>query len=78
MTHYTIQQAQTQLADLIHQMAPGDEFVITENDLPVAKLVVTTVPVSKKPRQLGTLQGTVLSIAPDFDAPLEEFKEYME
>ncbi len=30
-----------------------------------------------KERQLGTLKGK-LWIAPDFDAPLDEFKEYME
>jgi uncharacterized protein DUF2281 len=29
-------------------------------------------------RKLGTLKGTVLYMAPDFDAPLEDFKEYME
>ncbi len=29
-------------------------------------------------RKLGTLKGTVLFMAADFDAPLEEFKEYME
>lgn len=28
-------------------------------------------------RRLGTLKGSVLYIAPDFDAPLEEFKDYM-
>ena len=28
-------------------------------------------------RQLGTLRGTVTYIAPDFDAPLDDFKEYM-
>lgn len=31
----------------------------------------------KKPRQPGTLPGTVTYMAPDFDAPLDEFKEYM-
>ncbi len=78
MTQYTIQEAQSQLADLIRRMSPGDEFVITENSLPVAKLILTPVPTSKKLRQLGTLKGTVLSIAADFDAPLEDFKEYTE
>lgn len=35
-------------------------------------------PVSqKKPRQPGTLRGTVTYMAPDFDAPLDAFKEYM-
>ena len=31
---------------------------------------------SKKARQLGTMKGSVLSMAPDFDAPLEDFEEY--
>lgn len=78
MTQCTIQEAQLQLADLIHQMSPGDELVITENDLPVARLVVTIAAPPKRPRQLGTLNGTVLSMAADFDAPLSDFKEYME
>lgn len=77
MAQYSIQEAQTHLADLIHQMSPGDEFVITENDLPVAKLIVTTAAPSKEPRQLGRLKGTVLSMAADFDAPLDDFTEYM-
>jgi pyrimidine deaminase RibD-like protein len=34
--------------------------------------------VRRRPRQLGTLKGTVQHMAPDFDAPLEDFKEYME
>jgi acyl-CoA thioesterase FadM len=33
---------------------------------------------SERPhRPLGTLKGTVLYMAPDFDAPLDEFREYM-
>jgi len=32
----------------------------------------------KSPRQPGTLRGTVLSMASDFKAPLDDFKEYME
>ena len=42
----------------------------------VARLVATTP--SRPKRKLGTLKGTVLYMAPDFDAPLEDFKEYME
>jgi hypothetical protein len=38
---------------------------------------------AKKPqehvvRRPGTLKGTVKYMAPDFDAPLEDFREYME
>jgi hypothetical protein len=28
-------------------------------------------------RKLGTMPGSVLHIAPDFDEPLEDFREYM-
>jgi antitoxin (DNA-binding transcriptional repressor) of toxin-antitoxin stability system len=78
MATMTIQEVQAQLTDLIHRLTPGDEVVITENDVPVARLVPATAAAPKKPRQLGTLKGTVLHMAPDFDAPLEDLKEYME
>ncbi len=78
MTTLTIQEAQAQLPDLIHGLTPGDEVVIIENDQPVAKLVSPPANPPKKPRQPGTLRGTVLYMAPDFDAPLEDFREYME
>ena len=31
----------------------------------------------KKERQFGSMKGLVVNIADDFDAPLEDFKEYM-
>lgn len=77
MTTITLQQAQATLPDLIHQLAPGQELVITENDQPVARLISQAAE-PRKPRQPGTLKGTVLHMAADFDAPLEDFREYME
>ena len=71
----TVSEAQAKLKELIDGLAPGEEVVITENQHPVAKLVATEKPVERK---LGTLKGTVLYMAPDFDAPLDDFKEYME
>jgi prevent-host-death family protein len=41
MATLTIQEAQAQLADLIHRLATGEEVVITENNQPVAKLART-------------------------------------
>ena len=41
MTTVTIQEAQARLPDLIHQLPPGEEVVITENSEPVAKLART-------------------------------------
>jgi prevent-host-death family protein len=76
MTTITLQEAQATLSDLIHRLVPGDELLITENDKPVAKLIPTSPEPPRKPRQFGTLRGTVLSME-QFDDPLEDFAEYM-
>jgi prevent-host-death family protein len=76
MTSVTLEEAQSRLPQLIHDLAAGDEVVITENEKPVARLVSAAT--ERKERQLGTMKGTVLYMAPDFDAPLDDFKEYME
>lgn len=79
MTTISIQEAQAKLDELIHRLTPGAELVITENDLPVAKLVSTEQPSEpRKSPKLGTQRGSVLYMAPDFDAPLDDFKEHME
>jgi len=78
MTTVTLKEAQSGLADLIHRLVPGQEVVITENDQPVARLVPTAPAPKMARRQLGTMKGTVLSMAPDFDAPLQDFRELME
>ena len=77
MNTVTIQEAQTRLSELIHRLTPGEVVVITENDQPVARLSFAA-PTERKPRPSGTLKGTVLYMAPDFDEPLEDFKDYME
>jgi antitoxin (DNA-binding transcriptional repressor) of toxin-antitoxin stability system len=78
MTVISIQQAQERLSDLIHDLTPGDELVITENDQPVARLVRESTLPQRASRRPGILRGTVKYMAPDFDAPLDDFKEYME
>jgi len=35
-------------------------------------------PVTPKAPQFGIAKGAILYMAPDFDAPLDDFKEYME
>lgn len=72
----SLDQAQIHLPELIEKLQSGEEIVITRNETPVARLVSESK--SDKPvRQLGTLKGTVLYMAPDFDTPLEQFKDYM-
>lgn len=75
----TIDEAQGRLKELIHRLAPGDELVITENERPVARLVGEASHPPKPPRPgPGACRGMIAYMAPDFDAPLEELKEYME
>jgi prevent-host-death family protein len=77
MSTITIQEAQAQLSELIHRLTPGDEVVITENNKPVAKLA-RTEPNKQWPCKAGSAKNTPHWMAPDFDGPLDEFKEYME
>ncbi len=74
MPSVTVQEVQAQLPDLIPRLKPGDELVITEDDWPVAKLVVTP---AETPRPLfGGCKGMLTVLAED-DEHLEDFKEYM-
>lgn len=73
----TLDEAQAHLKELIHRLAPGDEIIITENQHTVAKLVCEAPNLAKRPPP-GLGKGSILYMAPDFDAPLDEMKEYME
>lgn len=78
-TTITVDEAQAKLKELIHRMAPGDEVVITENQQPVAKLVSEPArPQAKQRPGPGLCKGMITYIAPDFDAPLDDLREYME
>ncbi len=57
-------------------MVPGEELVLTTDGEPVA--IVTRPPRQSWPCQPGTAKGRSFWMAPDFDAPLEDFAEYME
>ncbi len=76
MATVTLQEAQSRLPEIIQQLSPGDELVITENNRPIATLARAE---SKQrwPCQAGSAKGKI-HMAPDFDAPLEDFQEYME
>lgn len=75
----TIDEAAKKLKELIQLIGPGDEVVIAENGLPIAKVVDPSVSTTPRPRPgPGLLRGRIAYMAPDFDAPLEDLKEYME
>lgn len=76
MSTVTIEEAQAHLPELIEKLHAGEEIVITRDQMPVAKLTGQVIG-TRQPRTPGTLRGTVVYMAPDFNAPLDEFKEYM-
>ena len=76
MPTVTLEDAQARLPELIDRLHPGEELVITRDQQPVARLIVEG-PRQPPLRQLGTLKGTVRYMAPDFDAPLDDFEGYM-
>lgn len=78
MQWVTVEEAQSHLADIIEKLPPGGEVVITRDDKPVATIRAVTPPTPRKQRQLGSLRGSVLYMAPDFDAIPEGFEEYIE
>jgi antitoxin (DNA-binding transcriptional repressor) of toxin-antitoxin stability system len=74
MRTVSFEKAQATLPDLLHLVAEGDEIIIAENGEPKAKL--SAVPSRKRVRpQAGSLPGKIW-MSPDFDGPLDDFKDY--
>jgi antitoxin (DNA-binding transcriptional repressor) of toxin-antitoxin stability system len=76
-TTVTLEEAAANLGKLINGLAHGDEVIITKDQQVVAKLTAESRPKPPRPEP-GFGKGSILYISPDFDAPMEEFKEYME
>ncbi|MHB0960769.1 MAG: DUF2281 domain-containing protein [Pirellulaceae bacterium] len=64
------------LQQLVEGMVPGEELVLTVHGEP--KAIVTKPANTSWPCQPGTAKDTKHWMSPDFDAPLEDFAEYME
>jgi antitoxin (DNA-binding transcriptional repressor) of toxin-antitoxin stability system len=80
MIQVTMDEAKERLPDLIDAASRG-ETVLIEKDAGHAAQVVQLVAVPQREhrrRQAGSGKGTVIFMADDFDAPLEDFREYME
>ncbi|MBD2772191.1 type II toxin-antitoxin system Phd/YefM family antitoxin [Iningainema tapete] len=74
MQQITVTEASQNLPDLIKAALSGEEIVITKDERPVIKLTPVS-PVKRRPT-FGSAKGLV-TISDDFDAPLEDFKDYM-
>ncbi|MBI2806530.1 MAG: type II toxin-antitoxin system Phd/YefM family antitoxin [Planctomycetes bacterium] len=76
MTSVTIEEAQAKLPQLIDELTPGEEVVITKAGQPCAQ--VKKAGRTSWPCQAGTYRKEGFWLAPDFNAPLDDFQEYME
>ena len=75
MLQVNVHEAKTNLSKLIQKVVDGEEVVIAKGNQPIIKLVL--IENLKPKRRLGTAKGKI-KISDDFDAPLEDFKEYMQ
>jgi prevent-host-death family protein len=75
MAQVTIHEAKTNLSKLIKKALAGEEIIIARGKEPLVKLA----PLADKTfvRRLGGAKNLVKHISKDFDAPLEDFKDYM-
>ncbi len=78
MSQLMLEEADSQLAQLIQQARTGEEVVIVHDSVPVARIV--SLP-EEEPKAIrpgyGNAKDIILYMADDFDAPLEDFKDYM-
>jgi prevent-host-death family protein len=73
MRRVTLDEAKTQLSDLVDAAVSGEDVFITTDDRQVVQLVPVAQP---KPRpRFGSAKGLIV-MADDFDAPLPDFDDY--
>jgi antitoxin (DNA-binding transcriptional repressor) of toxin-antitoxin stability system len=76
MQQVTLEEAATKLPELFEAALRGEEVLVTANGEINATIQLVPRAPSRRP-QFGSAKGKIW-MADDFDAPLEEFKEYME
>ena len=76
MHQIDLREARLHLADLLEAALGGDEVIITQDGQPVLKLMRVSASTPHR-RKAGSAKG-LIAMASDFDAPLEDFRAYME
>ena len=74
MSTVSIEEAQAHLAELIGHLKPGEEVVITQGGIPLARVKKTEE--ASWPCTAGIYAKPEFWMADDFDAPLNDFQEY--
>lgn len=74
MKTYALEQ-HPKIDDLIQEISSGEEVVLTNHEKPVAKVIPFTATEKKNSPKFGSVPGIWMS--PNFDEPLDDFKDYM-
>ena len=74
MHQVNVEEAKTNLPELIDAAVNGEEVVIAKDGKHLVKLV--PIPRTKIRPQFGSAEG-LITMSEDFDESLEEFEEYM-
>jgi prevent-host-death family protein len=70
----TIHEAKTHFSKLVRRAEAGEEIVVRRGNTPVARIV--PLEPRKRITGRGSMKGEIW-MADDWDAPLEDFAEYM-
>jgi prevent-host-death family protein len=73
MQRVSIEEAKTNLPDLIEAAVKGEEVVIAEDGRHLVRLV--PVPGTKARPRFGSAEG-LITMSENFEEPLEDFEEY--
>jgi len=71
MPQFKLSEAKARFSELVQKAMLGEEVIVTKENKPVVKIV----PIKPAKRKPGTGKGIWMS--PDFDEPLDDFREYM-
>jgi antitoxin (DNA-binding transcriptional repressor) of toxin-antitoxin stability system len=76
MATVTLEEAQAKLPELIDGLKAGETLVINRNGQPWAQLEKKAI--TSPPCKAGVYRNAEFWMSPEFDAPLDDFKDYME
>jgi prevent-host-death family protein len=71
MSQFNLAEAKAHFSELVQKAMRGEDVIVAKENRPVVRIVAIK-PARRKP---GTGKG--IWISPDFDEPLDDFKEYM-
>jgi len=73
MAKFNVAEAKARFSELIQKAMTGEEVIIAKDNKPVVRLV--PIGPAKAVREPGSAKGKIW-MAPDFDAPIDDFSDY--